>query len=437
MNSSEIQESTDTKLKRIAWLSSKDPHKKFGQLAHHFNEKSLRVCFKELQAKKARGIDGVSKVQYGENLDANLQELVQQMKAMSYRMGPVRQVRIPKGKGKGDRLLGISNFEDKIVQKMTHKIVESIYEPLFLNCSYGFRPGRGCHDAIGDLHNHLFKNEVEVVIDVDISNFFGTIQTRKLEEILRTKITDQKFMQYISRMFKAGVLADGELVVNEDGVSQGSLCSPILSNIYAHEVIDSWFEKVVKAHCKGRVELFRYADDLLICCQYQRDAERVKEALGKRLAKFGLTLNEEKTRLAQFSKAKVKQGIKQGSFDFLGFTFYLGKSQKGVIIPKVKTQGPRLREKLKRVNVWAREVRSKAPLKKIWTTFCQKLEGHIQYYGVSFNGRRIRIFRMKAIRIMFKWLNRRSQRKSFSWEKFELFMGLYPPPKARICHVLF
>lgn len=397
----------------------------------------MRACFKELEAKKAKGIDGVGKAQYGENLDANLQELVQKMKAMSYRMGPVRQVRIPKGKGKGDRLLGISNFEDKIIQKMTHKILESIYEPLFLDCSYGFRPGRRCHDAIGDLHKHLLKNEVEVVIDVDISNFFGTIQTRKLEEILRTKITDQKFMQYISRMFKAGVLADGELVVSEDGVSQGSLCSPVLSNIYAHEVIDSWFEKVVKAHCKGHVELFRYADDLVICCRYQRDAERIKEALGKRLAKFGLTLNEEKTRLAQFSKEKAKQGIKQGSFNFLGFTFYLGKSRKEVIIPKVKTQGSRLREKLKRVNAWAREVKDKAPLGMIWTAFCQKLEGHIRYYGVSFNGRAVDTFRDKSIRIMFKWLNRRSQRKSFDWEKFKLFMSKYPPPKLRICHVLF
>jgi hypothetical protein len=238
-------------------------------------------------------------------------------------------------------------------------------------------------------------------------------------------------------MFKSGVLADGDFVVSEEGVSQGSLCSPVLSNIYAHEVIDMWFEKVVKGHCKGQVEMFRYCDDLVICCQYQRDAERVKEALGKRLAKFGLGMNKEKTRLAQFSKVKAKQKIKQEAFDFLGFTFYLGKSKKGDLIPKVKTNGSRLRKKLKSVNVWAREVRNKAPLKEIWTTFCLKLEGHIQYYGVSFNVRWVEIFRKKAIRIMFKWLNRRSQRKSFNWVKFELFMERYPAPKARICHALF
>lgn len=283
----------------------------------------------------------------------------------------------------------------------------------------------------------LYKNEVEVVIDVDIANFFGTISHEKLKELLQTKITDQKFMRYISRMFRAGVLVDGDLAVSEEGVVQGSLCSPVLSNIYAHEVIDSWIEKVVKGHCKGRVEMFRYCDDMMICCQYQSDAERVKEALNKRLAKFSLALNQEKTRLVQFSKAKARQNIKQEAFDFLGFTFYLGKSQRGILIPKVKTNGTRLRKKLKKVSLWARKVRNKAPLKEIWKAFGQKLEGHIQYYGVSSNTKSVQNFRDKTIRIMFKWLNRRSQRKSFGWEKFELFMSRHPAPKARICHVLF
>lgn len=437
MDSTEIRNSTETKLKRIAWLSSKDSSKMFGQLIHHFNTKSLKACFDELPAKKARGIDGMGKAQYGENLEENLQNLVQKMKTLSYRMGPVRQVQIPKGDGKGVRSLGISNFEDKIIQKMTHKVLESLYEPLFLECSYGFRPGRGCHGAIKALHQHLFQNDVEVVIDIDIANFFGTISHHKMEEILRTKITDQKFMQYISRMFKAGVLADGDLVMSEEGVTQGSLCSPILSNIYAHEVIDKWFEKVVKVYCKGRVELFRYCDDAVICCQYQRDAERIKEALSKRLTKFDLSLNEKKTRLVQFSRVKANQGVKREAFDFLGFTFYWGKSRKGFFIPKVKTNGSRLCKKLKGINAWAREVRSKAPLKEIWGTFCQKLEGHIQYYGVSFNDKKVSSFRAKAIKIMFKWLNRRSQRKSFKREKFESFMLKFPPPKARVCHVLF
>jgi len=436
MDLTEIRYTTETKLKRIAWLSSKDSKKVFGSLIHHFNEESLRGCFNELQARKARGIDGVDKEEYDKNLEANLRNLVKKMRTMSYRMGPVRQVQIPKDSGKGVRNLGISNFEDKIVQKMTHKILESIYEPLFLECSFGFRPGRGCHDAIRALHEHLYENNVEVVIDVDIANFFGTLSHTKMKGILQQKIADEKFIRYISRMFKAGVLENGDLTISEEGVCQGSLCSPILSNIYAHEVIDSWFEKVVKGFCKGRVELFRYCDDVVICCQYQRDAEQIKEALDKRLGEFGLALNIEKTRLVPFSKEKAKQRIKQDAFDFLGFTFYLGRSQKGAVIPKVKTNGSRLRKKLKRVNAWAREIRNKAPLKEIWAAFCQKLEGHIQYYGVSFNGS-VNTFRKIAIEIMFKWLNRRSQRKSFNWEKFNLFMGLYPPPKARICHALF
>jgi group II intron reverse transcriptase/maturase len=261
MSTTETQISTETKLKRIAWLSSKDPNKVFGSLIHHFNKESLKVCFTELQAQKARGVDGVSKVQYEKDLDANLEELVGKMKTMSYRMGPVRQVQIPKSDGNGVRLLGISNFEDKIIQRMTHKILESIYEPLFLNCSYGFRPGRGCHDAVRDLLIHLYQNDVEVIIDIDIANFFGTLSHLEMQKMLQTKITDQKFMRYIARMFKSGVLADGDLIMSEEGVSQGSLCSPVLSNIYAHEVIDVWFEKIVKVHCIGRVELFRYADD--------------------------------------------------------------------------------------------------------------------------------------------------------------------------------
>lgn len=437
MDATEIQQSTETKLKRIAWLSSKAPNKVFGQLIHHFNEEFVRVCFDELEANKAKGLDGVDKAEYGKNLEENIKRLVEKMRAMSYRMGPVRQVRIPKTGGKGSRLLGISNFEDKIVQKMIHKVLESIYEPLFLNCSYGFRPGRSCHDAIEALHKHLFMNDVEVVIDVDIASFFGTISHQQLKEILQLKIIDQKFMRYISRMFKSGVLTDGELTISDEGVAQGSLCSPILSNIFAHEVVDKWIEEVAKSHTKGHTKMFRYCDDLVICCQYQKDAERIKEALVKRLAKYGLALNKEKTRMVRFSKIKARQGIKQEGFDFLGFTFYLGKSRKGAVMPKLKTCGTRLRKKLKNVNAWARANRNRSPLKEIWKVFCQKLEGHIRYYGVSFNDKAVSSFRDKAIKIMFKWLNRRSQRKSLDRVKYELFMARFPAPRVRVCHTLF
>lgn len=438
MWATEPQITTETKLKRIAWLSSQSRDKVFGQLIHHINDELLRSCYQELDGKKAVGIDGIDKASYGVNLEQNLKELVLRMKRMAYRPGPVRQVQIPKaGKPGATRPLGISNFEDKLVQMGMHKVLESIYEPIFLNCSYGFRPGRGCHDAIRALSEHLYQNQVETVIDVDLANFFGSIDHKELEKLLREKIVDQKLMRYIIRMFKAGVLADGELRISAEGVAQGSVCSPILANIFAHYVIDEWFEETVKKHCAGRVEMFRYADDLVICCQSQRDSERIKRALGQRLAKYKLKLNEDKTKLVGFSKRGFQVGSRQGVFDFLGFTFYLGRSKRGFVITKLKTSGKRMRAKLKALNEWARENRNAQPTKVLWGIFCAKVRGHIQYYAVSHNLRYVQNYIESAKRTLFKWLNRRSQRKSFNWDRFTLFIKRYPLPVARVKHALF
>lgn len=203
---------------------------------------------------------------------------------------------------------------------------------------------------------------------------------------------------------------------------QGSPCSPTIANIFAHHVIDEWFEEVVKEHCKGRVRLFRYADDAVICCQFKEDAARIRSALSNRLEKYKLKLNEEKTSSVSFSRRGYEQGKAQGVFHFLGFTFYWGKTRKGHPIPRVITHGKRMRSKLKNVNEWARLVRNKYRLTYVWNLFCAKLEGHIRYFGVSFNCKRVDTFVRKAVQILFKWLNRRSQRKSFDWEKFELFI---------------
>lgn len=428
---------TDTKLKRIAWLSAQDSDKQFNCLMHYFNEESLAGCFHELDGKKAVGIDGVDKAQYGMELDENLKDLVARMKRMAYRPGPVREVLIPKEDKPGAvRPLGISNFEDKLVQKMMHKVLESIYEPLFLDCSYGFRPGRGCHDAIRALLDHLFRDEVQTIIDVDLANFFNTIDHTLLLTMLSDKIKDPRFLRYLARMFKAGVLAKGDLQVSDEGVPQGSLCSPVLANIFAHYVIDTWFEETVKPHCVGRVALFRYCDDLVICCQYERDAARIHQALGRRLAKFHLTLNEVKTKLVPFSKRTHQDGGRAEAFDFLGFTFYWGRSRRGAVVPKVKTSGARLRKKLKRVSAWARDMRNRCRLPELWATFCAKLRGHLQYYGVSYNHVAVYMFVTKATRCLFKWLNRRSQRKSFSWERFTLFIKAHPLPPLRVYHSL-
>lgn len=215
------------------------------------------------------------------------------------------------------------------------------------------------------------------------------------------------------------------------------MCSPILSNIFAHYAIDRWIEKLVKPHCRGKIALIRYADDAVICCEYDEDAKRIRNTLGKRLAKFNLQLNEEKTKLIPFDKRKERQGEKQGAFDFLGFTFYWGCSRGKRVIPKLKTRGKTLRSKLKKVEQWAKQERNKMPLRELWKRFCSKLQGHVQYYGVSHNVKSVSSFLDKCGKIMFKWLNRRSQKRSFRWESFNKFIQENPMPAARIVHRLF
>lgn len=429
---------TKTKLRRIAWLSGMDAHKEFDSLMHHINESSLKECFYQLSGNKAVGADGVTKAEYEVSLDENLEDLISRMKQMSYRPGPVRQVLIPKeGMANATRPLGISNFEDKLVQKMIQRILESVYDPIFLDCSYGFRPGRGCHDAIEDLHQYLYKNEVQTVIDVDLASYFDSIDHQHLQTFLEKKINDKVFMRYVTRMLKAGVLTEGELRISDEGVPQGSICSPILANIFAHYVIDEWFQDTVKKHCRGKVEMFRYADDIVICCQYERDAERIQTALTKRLGKYGLKLNEEKTRQVTFSKRAYSKGMKQEAFDFLGFTFYIGRSRKGFPLPKVKSSGKRLRVKLKRVSEWSRKATRRYRLGEIWRRFRVKLLGHIRYYGVTFNRRHVEKFVHASIRILYRWLCRRSQRKTLNWEKFLQFIRANPLPKVRVYHKLY
>jgi group II intron reverse transcriptase/maturase len=307
MSTSETQVWMDTKLQRVAWLSGQDSKKEFNCLMHYFNEESLGKCFQLIDGRKAKGLDGVDKESYGRNLTANLKSLVSKMKTMSHPPGNIKQVLTPKdGEKNAYRPLGISNFEDKLVQKAMQQILEIIYEPIFLNCSFGFRPGRGCHDALRELLNHLHKRPVNAIIDIDLANFFGSINHKELEQILRMKIKDNRLMRYIIRMLKAGVLIGSELIVGEEGASQGSICSPVLANIFAHYVIDLWFEEKVKKHCKGEVKLVRYCDDMVIACENEEDSMRIKSTLGKRLEKFQLKLNEEKTKIVKFNRNGIQ-----------------------------------------------------------------------------------------------------------------------------------
>ncbi|HMB40371.1 MAG TPA: group II intron reverse transcriptase/maturase [Balneolaceae bacterium] len=425
----------ETKFAIISRLSAENPEMVFNQLMHHFNKENLLSWYQSLKGKAAVGIDGMTKGKYGENLEENLDALLRKLKTMSYIPGPVKQISIPKeGRNGATRPLGIGNFEDKIVQKGVQKILEAIYEPLFWNSSYGFRPKLGCHDAIKALRGHLYSQSVRNVIDLDLSNYFGTIDHDLLMAQLSNKIQDKRFLRYIRRMFKAGVLSNGELTVSDEGVPQGSICSPILANIYAHYALDDWFNRTVKINCRGRVEIFRYADDAVICCENAKDAERIRAALPKRLSKFKLKLNKDKTKTLVFNRFEKENSQ---SFDFLGFTFYLGLTKGGKVVPKLKSSGKKLRSKLSRVNEWCKENRNTVPLPELWESFCRKLAGHVQYYGISFNSKTVQGFILKSVKMFFKWINRRSQRKSMTFEKFALFMLRFPPPKAKIYHRLF
>jgi RNA-directed DNA polymerase len=433
METTEIQELTETKLRRIAWLSKSDKRKEFSSLMHHFNVESLEECYHSLEGKRALGIDRISKEEYGKELENNLKGLVSRMKRMAYIPQTVREVLIRKeGRSGSKRPLGVSNFEDKVVQKMIQRVLEAIYEPIFLDCSYGFRPGRGCHDAVRALRNHLYHNPVEAVLDIDIKNFFGSISHEELEKVLRLKIKDPKIMRYIKRMLKAGILSEGELRIGEEGIMQGSICSPIMANVFAHYVIDEWIEEV-KELSQGEVRLFRYCDDICICCQKESDAIRIRTAIGKRLSKFKLEINEEKTQLIKLG-GKEKGGW---SFDYLGFTIYSGRSRSGRKIPVVKTSRKRMISKLKGIREWIKGRGNECKLQEIWEELKLKLEGHIRYYGVSFNMRGISRYIYWVKRIIFKWLNRRSQKRSFDWSKFEAYEKANPLPSVRICHKLF
>lgn len=429
--------STTTKLNRIAKLSSENPKMEFKWLMSHINKESLTSCFHELDGKKAVGIDGITKEMYGVDLENNIAKLLDKMKTMSYRPQAVKEVLIPKDGSPGEtRPLGISAFEDKIVQLQMSKILEAIYEPIFRNCSYGFRPGRNCHIVIKDLLTHLHDNGCESVIDVDLKNYFGLIQHENLLSFLRMKIKDERFIRYVARMLKAGIFKEGRFEVSDEGSPQGNICSPVLSNIYAHYVLDIWLEDVVPKYTTKEIRSFRYADDQIICCYYRSDSVKVLRALRGRLNKYGLQLNAKKTKVIKFNKWAFP-AIKQDTFDFLGFSFYIRRSRAGHTHVAVKTAKSRFYSKLRRVKIWCKTNKDKYKLKPLWDTFNSKLRGHIQYYGVSLNSDSVYEFVHQATGIFFKWINRRSQRKSMTWEKFNVFRKAFPQPTVKICHQLF
>lgn len=426
-----------TELDHISDKAKRDGSCRITNVAYLLNEENLKECFGQLKKGKAAGTDGVTLEEYGQNLGENLRGLVERMKRQAYKPQPVRRSYIPKANGKM-RPLGIPAIEDKVVQKGMTRILEAVYEADFQDCSYGFRPNRGCHQALNRLDKIIMTQPINHIIDADIKGFFDHVDHGWLVKFLEHRISDPNFLRLVSRFLRNGYMEEGKVVNAEEGTPQGGVISPVLANIYLHYVLDLWVERVVKAGCRGVVEMVRYADDFVICVQYKDEAESILRELKERLAKFSLELAEDKTRRIEFGRfakqnAEAK-GVKPATFDFLGFTHYIDRTRTGKYKLGRKTDRKKLTAKLKALNEWLKGVRSLIPLREIWKTLKAKLAGHFRYYGVSGNFRGINRYWLEAVRLAMKWLNRRSQKKSFNWRTFAQYMERYPLPKPTIHH---
>jgi RNA-directed DNA polymerase len=423
---------TTTGVERIAHRARQEPQTRYTSLMHHFTVDHLRACFEALDAKKAVGVDGVTKAIYGQDLEANLQDLYRRLHQMAYRPKPVRRVEIPKEDG-STRPLGISCVEDKIVQELVRRLLEAIYEPVFIDTSYGFRPGRSCHDALRQLNHEVMSEPVNWLLDMDLAKFFDTMPHTEILAVLSERVADQKFLRLIARMLKAGVQTPGGVVADELGSPQGSIVSPVIANAFLDHVLDQWFVTVVRQHCRGYCALIRYADDALAVFEREDDARRVWRVLPLRLGKFGLRLNTEKTRLLAFGKRQAWRAFRDGTrlptFDYLGFTHYWGRSRTGKARLKRKTSKKRLRRALVEINHWLRQERNARKLPDLWQAVSRKMRGHFNYFGVTDNSPALYRFERVVQRLVLKWLNRRSQRRSFTWESFRRYAKRHPLPR--------
>ena len=422
----------ETKLRRIAEIAKAKPDERFTSLAHLINKEILIQCHHEMKIKKAPGIDEVTKVEYEANLEENIEELVASMKRQSYKPQPAKRVYIPKPGSNNKRPLGIPTYEDKLIQAALAKILNAIYEQDFLECSFGFRPNRSCHDALKLLDKILNKPNIHYVVDADIKGFFDNVDHEWMMKFIEHRIEDKNIRRLIIRLLKAGIIEAGVKYDTPQGTPQGGVCSPILANIYLHYVLDLWFDKVVRKHCKGTAYMVRYADDSIFCFQYKSDAENFYKFFIKRLGKFSLEINEEKTKFIKLNKdSDDTDDDNQGnSFDFLGFTHYVDKDRSGRNRVKRKTSKKKYSASLLRVKEWIKWNRT-MPMKQFMKIMKSKVRGHCNYYGVTDNYASISNFVDECKRLLYKWLNRRSQRKSFNWNKFNLFLKKYPLPSAK------
>jgi RNA-directed DNA polymerase len=427
-------DSVSTKQQRLAALAEQSPQLGFTSLNHHLDLLWLAEAFNRTRKSAAPGVDGQTAEDYGLDLVDNLQSLLDRAKSGTYWAPPVRRVRIPKGTGNETRPLGIPTLEDKVLQRAVVMALEPIYEQDFLDCSYGFRPGRSAHQALAALWQQTMDLGGCWLVEVDIRKFFDTLDHAQLRALLRQRVRDGVLLRLIDKWLQAGVLEDGELTYPEAGTPQGGVVSPLLANVYLHYVLDVWFEEVVKPCLEGRAFLVRYADDLVMGFACEEDARRVLAVLPKRLGKYGLTIHPDKTRLVPFRRpdrsppaAGAQSEPQSGSFDFLGFTHYWSQSQKGNWVVKRKTAGSRFHRAVKKIGEWCRLNRHK-PIGEQHQSLWQKLRGHFAYYGVIGNLVCLQRFRYEVVRLWRKWLSRRKRRGQFPWSRLNGLLKALPLP---------
>jgi RNA-directed DNA polymerase len=426
-----------TDLTRIGEKARKEPGLVFTSLYHHiYDADNLRACYDTLGAKKATGVDGVTKEEYGKNLEENLQELSERLKRMGYRPGPKKRVYIPKAGSEKGRPLGISALEDKIVEEATRRTLEPIYEAVFEDSSYGYRPGRSPHQCLGALGRTIQQKKISYVVEADIKGFFDEVNHEWMIRFLRHRIGDERVIRLIIRMLKGGIMEDGLVRATEKGTPQGSILSPLLSNIYLHYVLDLWFSRRVSKASRGEAYYFRFADDFVVCFQYREDAEQFRQSLKERLKEFGLAVAEEKTRCIEFGRFArenaYKRGEKPEEFTFLGFTHYCGKTKEGYFKVKRRTSRKKLGESLSRFTQWAKRARHVLRKGEMLREARIRVMGHLGYYAITDNLGRCDTYVYRAMRILQKWLNRKSQRKAYTWEGFKQALAWVDWPQARL-----
>ena len=425
---------------RIAELAKQAPQMSFTSLAHHIDLQWLHTAYNRTRHDGATGVDGQTAEDYAVNLMSNLQGLLDRAKSGTYRAPPVRRVHIPKGTGNETRPIGIPTFEDKVLQRAVVMVLEPLYEQDFYDGSYGFRPGRSAHQALGALWQQVMAMGGGWIVEVDIRKFFDTLDHAQLREFLQRRLRDGVLLRLIGKWLNAGVLEEGAITTPDKGTPQGGVISPLLANIYLHYVLDEWFEQEVKPRMKGRAFLIRYADDFVMGFACEEDARRVLEVLPKRFAKYGLTLHPDKTRLVPFVRPNQRSdekntGPRPGSFDLLGFTHFWDRSRRGSWVVRRKTARSRFSRVVKTIAQWCR-VHRHLPVEEQHRTLSRKLCGHDAYYGITGNFSMLHKLRRVVGRLWGKWLARR-RGGTFTWARFAPLLERLPLPPARVVHSVY